>query len=102
MKGYRERYRPVPLYTEGYRPAQGYRPVQEEYRPVQGGVQDTSLDKGTGPRVQRVQPCTGGGGGGGGWGGGWGGCTGLHMGTGLYRGGRGGTGLYSGYRLVKG
>ena len=56
MKGYRERYRPVPLFTEGYRPAQGYRPVQ-------GGVQDTSLDKGTGPvqgGIQRVQPCTGG------------------------------------------
>ena len=79
-EGHRERYRPVPLFMEGYR--------------------DTSLDKGTGPvqgGVQRVQPCTGGRG-----------CTGLHRGTGLYRGaglyregymgtslgGGGGTGLY--------
>ena len=39
MKGYRERYRPVPLFTEGYRPAQGYRHVQggvQGYKPGQG------------------------------------------------------------------
>ena len=106
MKGYRERYRPVPLFTEGYRPAQGYRHVQ-------GGVQDTSLDRGTGlywrggrggvyRTVQWVQACTGvkactcregykpgqgyrpvlG----------WVGGTGLYEGTGLYR----GAGLYKG------
>ena len=53
------------------------------------GYRDTSLDKGTGPvqgGVQRVQPCTRGGGGG---------CTGLHRGTGLY----GSAGLYrEGYK----
>ena len=40
MKGYRERYRPVPLFTEGYRPAQGYRHVQggvQGYKPVLAG-----------------------------------------------------------------
>ena len=40
MKGYRERYRPVPLYTEEvHRPAQGYRHVQggvQGYKPGQG------------------------------------------------------------------
>ena len=64
MKGYRERYRPVPLFTEGYRPAQGYRHVQEGYR-------DTSLDRGTGLYWR---------------GGGGGGCTGLYSGYRLVQG----------------
>ena len=63
MKGYRERYRPVPLFTEGYRPAQGYRHVQ-------GGVQGYKPGQGYRPV--------------------------------LVGGGRGITGLYSGYRLVQG
>ena len=66
MKGYRERYRPVPLFTEGYRPAQGYRHVQ-------GGVQGYKPGQGSG-----VQACTGGGGGGG--------VQDCTVGTGLYRG----------------
>ena len=60
MKGYRERYRPVPLFTEGYRPAQGYRHVQ-------GGVQGYKPGQGYRPVLAG-----------------------------------GGTGLYSGYRLVQG
>ena len=54
MKGYRERYRPVPLFTEGYRPTQGYRHVQggvQGYKPGQGaggggGVQEYRLVQG--------------------------------------------------------
>ena len=72
VKGYRERYRPVPLFTEGYRPAQGYRPVQG-YRHVQGGVQ-ACTGRGTGIQAwTRVQALFREGGGGGG-----GGCTGLY------------------------
>ena len=67
MKGYRERYRPVPLFTEGYRPAQGYRHVQ-------GGVQGYKPGQG-------YRPVLAGGGGGGG-----GGCTGLYSGYRLVQG----------------
>ena len=66
MKGYRERYRPVPLFTEGYRPAQGYRHVQ-------GGVQGYKPGQGTGLYWR------GGGGGGGGF-------TGLYSGYRLVQG----------------
>ena len=65
MKGYRERYRPVPLFTEGYRPTQGYRHVQ-------GGVQGYKPGQG-------YRPVLAGGGGGGG-------CTGLYSGYRLVQG----------------
>ena len=64
MKGYRERYRPVPLFTEGYRPAQGYRHVQggvqgykpgQGYRPVLAGGGGGGVYR----TVQWVQACTG-------------------------------------------
>ena len=55
MKGYSERYRPVPLFTEGYRPAQGYKPGQG-YRPVPAGGGGGG---GGGGVVQWVQACTG-------------------------------------------
>ena len=67
MKGYRERYRPVPLFTEGYRPAQGYRHVQ-------GGVQGYKPGQG-------YRPVLAGGGGGGGEG-----FTGLYSGYRLVQG----------------
>ena len=62
---FKEGYRPVQGWVQGYKPGQGYRPCSGR------GTEGTTLY-------------------GGGEGGGGGGCTGLHGGTGLYR----GAGLY--------